>query len=61
MLFFLFCVFLIILFQLQKSVVEMSQTKEDMKSLQKDLANADKEISVSQIKARSFFPSTRLN
>ena len=34
--------------QLQKASMEMSQTKEDMKALQKDLANADKEISVRQ-------------
>ena len=36
------CMFL----QLQKASMEVSQTKEDMKALQKDLANADKEISV---------------
>lgn len=29
--------------------MEVTKTKEDMKSLQKDLANADKEISVRQI------------
>lgn len=42
-------------FQLQKTTIEVNQTKEDMKSLQSDLACADKEISVRQIKQICLF------
>lgn len=41
-------------FQLQKATIEVNQTKEDMKSVQNDLANADKEITVRQFKQMYF-------
>uniref|UniRef100_A0A3P8QQ21 RING-type domain-containing protein n=1 Tax=Astatotilapia calliptera TaxID=8154 RepID=A0A3P8QQ21_ASTCA len=40
--------------KLQKTTIEVNQTKEDMKSLQSDLACADKEISVSLKKKVEF-------
>lgn len=37
---------LLLLLQLQKATTETNRTKEDMKALQNDLSNADKEITV---------------
>lgn len=37
---------LLLLLQLQKATTETNKTKEDMKALQNDLSNADKEITV---------------
>ncbi len=37
---------LLLLLQLQKATTETNRTKEDMKALQNDLSNTDKEITV---------------